>query len=79
MFHARYLTGAVCPPPRRISEDTEHIDQSSLEVINQLIDAAHKTECRLFVLLAVRSSDGIQHETMATWVCRRGLAPQLHA
>ena len=57
-----------------VIEDVEHIDAASLDALDKLIVASStvssKTERtpRLFVLLAVRSSNGIQDATMAGWV-----------
>ena len=56
-----------------VIEDSEHIDPSSLEVVAQLIAALREEgaaahENKLFILLAVRSTEGIVDEQMRGWV-----------
>ena len=56
-----------------VIEDSEHIDASSLEVVAQLIAALREEgaaahENKLFILLAVRSTEGIVDEQMRGWV-----------
>ena len=46
--------------------DAEHIDVDSLDVLDRLVSQLGKLQ--LFVLVAVRSSEGVEHPRMRAWL-----------